>query len=255
MQTRFLSLLITLVFALLSVALSKGQGAPVFQLEKEIPLADVEGRIDHFSANVAGQRLFVAALGNGSVEVLDVREGKRTAEIRGLKEPQGVFYDPKACRLYVATGGDGKLHIYDGKSLREQATLEFGDDADNIRQDPQTGDLWVGYGNAGLGIVNSSGQNVGSVALGTHPESFQFEKNGDRVYVNVPKQFGVAVIDRKKRAAVAKWGLGGSSANYPMAFDDTDKRLFVGCRFPARLINFGYNFGANCRNLAHGWRR
>jgi hypothetical protein len=176
MHTRFLRLVITLVFALLSVALSKGQGAPVFHLEKEIPLTGVEGRIDHFSADVAGQRLFVAALGNGSVEVLDVREGKRTAEIRALKEPQGVFYDPKAWRLYVATGGDGKLHIYDGKSLTEQTTLEFGDDADNIRQDPQTGDLWVGYGNAGLGIVNSSGQNAGSVALGTHPESFQFEE-------------------------------------------------------------------------------
>ena len=72
--------------------------------------------------------------------------------------------------------------------------------------------------------------------LGTHPESFRFEENGDRVYVNVPKQFGVAVVDRKKRTAVAKWGLGGSLANYPMALDDADRRLFVGCRLPARLV-------------------
>ena len=89
-------------------------------------------------------------------------------------------------------------------------TLEFGGDADNVRYDQQTGDIWVGYGNGGIGIVNSTGQNVGSVALGTHPESFQFEQNGDRVYVNVPKQFGITVVDRKKRAAVAKWGLGYS---------------------------------------------
>ena len=102
--------------------------------------------------------------------------------------------------------------------------------------DQQTGDIWVGYGNGGIGIVNSTGQNVGSVALGTHPESFQFEQNGDRVYVNVPKQFGITVVDRKKRAAVAKWGLGGLFANYPMALDDANKRLFVGCRFPARLV-------------------
>ena len=128
------------------------------------------------------------------------------------------------------------FHIYDGKSLTLRETLGFGGDADNVRYDQQMGDIWVGYGNGGIGIVNSTGQNVGSVALGTHPESFQFEQNGDRVYVNVPKQFGITVVDRKKRGVVAKWGLGGQFANYPMALDDANERLFVGCRFPARLV-------------------
>ena len=62
-------------------------------LEKQIPLPRVEGRIDHFSVDLAGGRLFIAALGNGSVEVLDLQQGKRTAEIQGLKVPQGVFYE------------------------------------------------------------------------------------------------------------------------------------------------------------------
>jgi DNA-binding beta-propeller fold protein YncE len=236
MRTPFLSLSITLLFALLSTVSSKGQGAGLLHLEKEIPLPGVEGRIDHFSADVPGQRLFVAALANGSVEVLDVRQGKRTAEIKGLKEPQGVFYEAKTGRLYVASGGDGKLHIYEAKSLTEQAILEFGDDADNVRYDQQSGNIWVGYGNGGIGIVNAAGQRVDSVALGTHPESFQFGESEDRVYVNGPKQFGVTVIDRQKRAVVAKWGLGGSLANYPMAIDSAGKRLFVGCRFPGRLV-------------------
>ena len=236
MRIRFLVREMTLLLALLSAALSMGQDVGTLLLEKEIALPGVEGRIDHFSVDVPGKRLFIAALENGSVEILDTRQGQRTAEIKGLEEPQGVYYDPKTGRLYVATGGYGKLRVYGDQSPTVQVTFGFGGDADNIRQDPETGDLWVGYGNGGLGIVNSSGQNVGSLALGTHPESFQFEKNGDRVYVNVPKQFGVAVIDRKKRAAVATWGLGGSFANYPMALDDADKRLFVGCRFPPRLV-------------------
>src|SRR5215472_2103204 len=41
-------------------------------LEKEIPLPGVWGRIDHFSADARGQRLFIAALENGTVEVLDI---------------------------------------------------------------------------------------------------------------------------------------------------------------------------------------
>jgi DNA-binding beta-propeller fold protein YncE len=236
MRVQFFLPAIGFLVALVSAGSVTGAEAGALHLEKEIPLPGVEGRIDHFSADDAGQRLFVAALGNGSVEIVDVRKGERTAEIKGLKEPQGVYYDSKTGRLYVATGGDGKLRIYDGKTLAAQQTLEFGGDADNVRYDRQTGDIWVGYGNGGIGIVNSTGQRVGSVELGTHPESFQFEESGDRVYANVPKQFGVSVIDRKGRVTVTKWGLGAALANYPMALDDPNKRLFVGCRLPARLV-------------------
>jgi DNA-binding beta-propeller fold protein YncE len=236
MRVRFFLRAIGFLVGLVSAGSVTGADAGALHLEKEIPLPDVEGRIDHFSVDDAGQRLFVAALGNGSVEIVDVRRGERTAEIKGLKEPQGVYYDSRTGRLYVATGGDGKLRIYDGKTLAAQQTLEFGGDADNVRYDRQTGDIWVGYGNGGIGIVNSTGQRVGSVELGTHPESFQFEDSGDRVYANVPKQFGVSVIDRKKRVTVTKWGLGAALANYPMALDDPHKRLFVGSRLPARLV-------------------
>ena len=226
-----------------SVVSSKGQDAADLYLEKEIHLSGVEGRIDHFSVDVPRQRLFVAALGNGSVEILDIRKGERTAEIKGLLEPQGVYYDSTTDRLYVATGGDGKLRVYDGKSLTPQDTAEFGADADNVRYDQETGEIWVGYGDGGIGIVNSMGKKVGSIVLGTHPESFRFEENGDRVYVNVPKQLGIIVVDRKKRAAIAKWGLGGSFANYPMALDEADRKLFVGCRLPARLVVLDTNSG------------
>lgn len=235
---RIRHLLHDLIFllAVLSALSASGEVPGPLHLEKEIPLPGVEGRIDHFSADDPGQRLFIAALGNGSVEIVDTRRGERVAEIKGLEEPQGVYYDSKTGRLYVATGRDGKLRIYDGKSLNLLETLEFGNDADNVRYDRQTGDIWVGYGHGGLGIVNSAGQKIGSISLGSHPESFLFEATGDRVFVNVPKQLGIAVVDREKRAVIAKWGVGGALANYPMALDDADKRLFAGCRVPARLV-------------------
>jgi len=240
MMTQFSSQKITLLLALLMAASSQ---AGDLQLEKAIPLSGVESRIDHFSVDVPGQRLFVAALGNGSVEIVDLKRAERIGEIRGLPEPQGTYYDSTTGRLYVATGGDGRLRVYDGKSLTLQQTFEFGADADNIRYDQETGNIWVGYGDGGIGIVSSMGKKVGLISLGTHPESFQFAENGDRVFVNVPKQFGIIVVDRQQRAAVAKWGLGGASANYPMALDTTNKRLFVGCRLPPRLVVLDTNSG------------
>jgi hypothetical protein len=198
---------LALFLGLLNASLSLAQGAGPLVLEKEIALPGVEGRIDHFPVDVPNQRLFVAALENGSVEILDIRRGERTAEIKGLEEPQGAYYDFKTGRLYVATGGDGKLRIYDGKSLTVQETLEFGEDADNVRYDEQIGNIWVGYGNGGIAIANATGQKVGSVDLGAHPESFQFEPHGDRVYVNVPRQFGVTVVTRRNVRLSHKLGI------------------------------------------------
>src|SRR4029077_12608722 len=97
--------------ALLRAVSASGEDSGPLCLEKEIPLPGVEGRIDHFSADVAGQRLFIAALENGSVEIVDTRQGERIAEIKGLKEPQGIYYDSKTDQLYVATGGDGELRV------------------------------------------------------------------------------------------------------------------------------------------------
>jgi DNA-binding beta-propeller fold protein YncE len=123
MRIRFLVREMTLLLGLLSAVLSMGQDVGTLLLEKEIALPGVEGRIDHFSVDIPGERLFIAALENGAVEILDTRQGERTAEIKGLEEPQGVYYDSKTGRLYVATGGDGKLRIYDGKSLAVRETL------------------------------------------------------------------------------------------------------------------------------------
>jgi hypothetical protein len=142
-------------------------------LEKEIVLSGVEGRIDHFSEDVPGKRPFVAGLGNGTVEVVDLKKGERSAEIKGLKEPQGVYYNAKNGELYVASGGDGTLRIYDGTSLTLRQTLEFGDDADNVRYEARSGHVLVGYGNGGLGLTDAIGQKVRTIPLSLHPESFQ----------------------------------------------------------------------------------
>ena len=86
-------------------------------LIQSIPLPNVEGRIDHFSIDIKGQRLFVAALGNNTVEIIDLKTGKVIHSISGLGEPQGVLYIPELNKIYVANGGNGLLEIFDGSSF------------------------------------------------------------------------------------------------------------------------------------------
>ena len=219
-----------------AAATSNAQSAPL-KLKQTISLPGVEGRIDHFAFDPIGERLFVCALGNNTVEVLDLQKGERVHSITGLGAPQGVGYVPSLNRLFVANDKGGICKIYDGKSFQPVGELNLKDDADNIRYDQATKEIYIGFGSGGIAVVNpADGKQVGSIKLSAHPEAFQLEENGSRIFVNVPNWRQVAVIDHNKGQVIARWKTDIASENFPMALDEADRRLFIGCRLPPKLI-------------------
>lgn len=210
--------------------------APLRQVQT-IALPNVEGRIDHLAADVQGQRLFLAALGNNTMEVIDLKAGKVSRSVKGLSEPQGIAFIPEANAVYVANGGDGNCQAFAADSLSPLRNAKFSGDADNLRYDTATKLLYVGYGGGALGIFEAlTGKVVGDIKLPAHPEAFALEQSGQRIFVNVPRANQVAVIDRQKRAVIAHWPVTQATANYPMALDEAKHRLFIGCRSPARVL-------------------
>jgi DNA-binding beta-propeller fold protein YncE len=207
------------------------------RLAGTVPLPNVEGRIDHFSVDVKGGRLFMSALGNNTVEVIDLRTGTRSHTISGLNEPQGVLYVPQLNRIFVANGQGGACKVFDGTSLSLLHTIDFGDDADNLRYDPAAKLVYVGYGTGALGIINPvTDTRMSDIRLEGHPESFQLEPSGTSIFVNVPSARHIAVVDRVTRQVLARWTLPRARDNFPMALDLADHRLFVATRTPARVF-------------------
>jgi len=189
------------------------------------------------AVDAAGERLFVSALGNNSLEVLDLKKGVRLRSIPGLREPQGVYYVARVNRLYVANSDDGTLRVYDATTYKPLSTLNYASDADNVRYDPARKQIYVGYGTGTLGIIDTiSGQKIAEIPLAGHPESFRLEAGGPRIFVNVPTaHHTIAVVDRVKRSVVANWQVDAAD-NFPMALDEPDHRLLIATRNPARLI-------------------
>lgn len=218
---------------------------------RTIPLPGVKGRFDHFALDVKGNRLFVAALGNNSLEVIDLAAGKRINSIPGLGKPTGVLFLPNLDRLYVACGDDGNVRVFDGATLRPLKSISGLEDADNMRVDSKTGLIYAGYGSGALaGIDAAKAERVGDIKLAGHPESFQLEKNGRRIFVNVPDAQHIAVVDRAQNVVEATWPMTDFKANFPMALDEAEGRLFVGCRNPARLVVFDINSGKMAADIA-----
>jgi hypothetical protein len=212
--------------------------APPLKLERVIPLPGVEGRIDHLAFDFNGNRVFIAALGNGTVEVVDLARGARTGEIKGLKEPQGLLYLPQSSALYVASGGDGTVRSYNGKTFAPIGSLAVGDDADNLRWDNETGSVMVGYGDGAIAFLplNLKGKPIAEVALPAHPESFQVSRDGSHVFVNLPHDQSIASFKIGTAKIESKWTHLGAQSNFPMTIDRSHGRFFVACRAPAQLL-------------------
>ena len=83
----------------------------------------------------------------------------------------------------------------------------------------------------------------------THKESFQLEREGDRIFVNVPDAGEIALVDRKTRSVVGAWRLDDAKANFPMALDERDHRLFVATRRPGALLVYDTGSGKRIARL------
>ena len=229
---------------MLSAILTCGEAHGALTLGKTILMPKVEGRIDHMAVDVTRQRLFVAALGNNTVEVLDLKAAKAIQSLPGFAEPQGIAYVPELNRLFIANGRDGSCRILDGASFKTISVVQCGEDADNVRYDAQSSRIYIGYGDGALAVLDAkTGAKLADIKLAGHPESFRLESAGPRIFVNVPKADHIAVLDREKAEVIATWPLKDVKSNFPLILDEANHRLFCGCRNPARLLVYDYMAG------------
>ncbi len=236
------------VLAALALASAHGASAvdaPPLVLEAKIALANTSGRIDHMAVDLKRGRLFVAELGNGSVDVVDIAARRVVSRITGLKEPQGVGYSAAADLVIVASAGDGSVRFYRGENMAPAGTISLGDDADNVRVDPQGGNVVVGYGSGGLAIIDPTTRGkVADIHLPAHPEGFQLDDASGRAFVNVPDANQIAVVDVKTGQSTAVWRVPGVRGNFPMAFSPADHLVATVFRGPAKLVLIDAGSGA-----------
>ena len=221
----------------------KSFGTDELLLKQKISLPDVKGRIDHMDADIKKQVVFMSALGNNSLEIVDIKNGKHLFSIKNLSEPQGVIFVPQTNEIMVANGGDGSCLFYNAETFQNTGTIELGSDADDIRYDSVDKKIYVGYGNGGIAEIDPiRHQKTADIKLPRHPEGFQLDKSLKKIFVNVPDANQIDVIDLKSDEVVAKWKT-DYNANFPMAIDESSHIIFIGYRHPAKLVAIDENTG------------
>ena len=225
------------------------------QIYEQAPLPPLSGRIDHFTADAKRRRVIFSALGNHSVEVFDAFTATIIHSIKeGLDEPQAVLFIDELDKLWVTNAGNGKVMIYTGADYKLEKTIDVGADPDNLRYHAPTKTVIVGYGEgnvAGFATFNAvTGDRVGKdLMIDAHPESFQIEDQGSKIFVNVPTGGGVVESVDRKTGAISKWPLKGVRGNYAMAINEADHRIFVCTRKIPMFLAFDTESGREVARL------
>jgi WD40 repeat protein len=230
--------------------LPSDENAPLV-LVRIIPMEGVEGRFDHMAVDNKTGRIFASVYGNDTVQVLDVQRGKRIHSIEaGFIKPQMVAYLPESNRIVVSSEGDGTCKILDADTYNVIDTVKFTEDADQLRYDPASKRVYVAYGDGAIGMFDATTNKriEGDFELPVHPESFQLEEKGPRIFVNLASISQIAVINRNTRK-IDKWKLEGAGTNFPMALDEAHHRMFVAARRPARLLVLDLDTGKEIASL------
>ena len=212
---------------------SRGAAAgeqPHLERIQTIQLKGPDGRLDHMALDAERGRLFVANMANSSLDIVDLRKGTLLKQMPGQKGIQGIAYAADLNRIFVGVGEVGVCNAFDGGDLSLLKSWPF-PDADNVRYEPRTQRIYVAHAEKALAVINAKSLEVlADIKLPGSPESFQLAKERPRLYLNTPKPSQVAVIDTETDKVIDRYRLTLAQDNYPMALDEADRRIFIGCR-------------------------
>jgi hypothetical protein len=246
-----------LSLALLMVVPSGFSGRAVAQtawaVEKTFHIGG-EGGWDYVTVDAKTHRLYVPR--STHTMVINADSGLTIADIPGQQHNHGVALVPKVGRGFISDGS-GTVVIFDLKTNGVLGTITAQPDADGIIFDPFSGLVLVVSGDSGVLMSLKPDQDLRTgtidppIDLGGKPE-FLASDGAGKVYVNLVDKDEVAVVDIKGRKVIARWPVAPGGAPVGMSIDTKNRRLFIGCRNPQKLIVLSIDDGKVLADLPIG---
>jgi DNA-binding beta-propeller fold protein YncE len=188
--------------------------------------------------------------------VIDAESGNTIADIPGQKHNHGVALVPGAGRGFISDGA-GAIVIFDLKTNAVLGNVAAQPDADGIIFDKASGLVLVVSGDNGVLMTLKPDANPATatidapIDLGGSPE-FLASDGAGKVYINLMNKNEVAVVDIKARKVIARWPVAPGGAPVGMSIDTKNRRLFIGCRNPQKLIVMSTDDGKVLADLPIG---
>jgi DNA-binding beta-propeller fold protein YncE len=246
-----LSLAAALLLGSVWVTAARSADQPTLVLTQTIDLKGKAGKLDHVAIDLKRDRLLVANKANNTLDVVDLKAGKLLQQVPGQAGIHRVAYVADLDRIYVGLGVRGFCNIFDGATYRPIKSIKFADDADNVRYDPRTHMVFVAHAEKMLGVIDAKSFSLkGDIKLPGTAEGFEAEKKSSKLFLNVPDTNEVVVIDTGKKEITGTYPLKLAGANHPLALDEANHRILVGCHKEPKVVVLDSETGKEITSVA-----
>ena len=228
------------VLMFLAAGLASSADAPLV-LSETIPLKGVAGKLDHLAVDAKGMRLFVANKPNNTLDIVYLKTGKLIKQIADQSKVSGVAYAADLDMFYVGNGS-GVCNGFDGKEYKLVFSTKA-PGADNVHYHSGTKSVYVAHGETMSVLDAKSGELKMAIKLPGSSHGFKIDEKAGKLFVVLTKPNSIAVIELRKHEVIDKWPLTLSDAGSPIAYDDKDGLLFVGCPKKPMVVVFDSKSG------------
>jgi DNA-binding beta-propeller fold protein YncE len=203
----------------------------------DFPLTGNATRFDYASLDAARGIMWVAHMGDGSVEAFDVKANRvtltvplsPTASVRGVLAARG--------NVYAAAQGLGGVVVLDGGTGQRIAMVPAGD-VDGLAYDPVTERVYVSDEGGGKDTVIDARTNtrVGAIELGGEAGNTVYDPVSHHMFVGVQSRNALAEIDPAASKVVRRYPLRGCSSSHSVVIDADQRAAYVGCQHNVRVV-------------------
>jgi DNA-binding beta-propeller fold protein YncE len=230
------------------------QTDPPLRLIQTISLPGYVGDFEHFAADLKGNRLFLIAEDHKTVEVLDIRTGKRLHTITGFGQPHAIEYLAGPNSLIVTEGDaeSGAVDLVSASDFKILDKIKLPTDVDGGVYNPVNKYYYVESGGQGqdakthlLSIIDTQRfKRIGDITLpGTKSEAMAIDHSGRKLYVNLRDPDEIGVIDLLTGQVVARWPIPEAKSQNALVLDEPNHRLFSATHTPPKLFVFDIDTG------------
>lgn len=219
-------------------------GLPL-RLVGDYPLTGNTTRFDYASLDAARGAIWVAHMGDGSVEAFNAQSNRvtltvpisPTAGVRGVLAARG--------NVYAAAQGLASIVVLDGGSGRRLATMPAGD-VDGLAYDPVTQRIFVSDEAGGKDAVFDARTNaqVGAVELGGEAGNTVYDPISRHIFVGVQTRDELAEIDPARLNVVRRYPLRECNSSHSVLIDAEERAAYIGCQHNARLVRLDLRTGS-----------
>ncbi|MCX7986818.1 MAG: WD40 repeat domain-containing protein [Bacteroidales bacterium] len=220
------------------------------ELMYTVTLQNITGRLGQMAYNGKQGVIYLAALSNNTLEVIDLQNKKTVRSIKSLRQPIDVEFQPNSDLIFVACLGDGLCRVFNTNTFKEETSFRFDNNVSLVKYSPAFQMVYIGYGEGAIALVDANTLKYKTtIKLPVHPEAACVDENAGIMFINLPKNREIGVIDLKSNTVGSSLKLSESSENYPLAYDKDNKRLFIGCRKPSQLLVINSENGSKISSL------